>query len=927
MPFNKHLLIFFLLIFHLSAFGQVTTQELFPNGDHEITLIVDIKKAKDARASGLLGKSSDVYLWAGAGSTETGSAFQFQPIGQNNFALPFDKGKMTPLGNDVWSIKINPRSYFSVPSGTPIVKLGLLLKSGDGKSQTEDFQLNLYTGSLAVKWLSPPNKFTLSEAGQTVNIRAAFSTKAYAELRLGTTLIWSQTATDSINVSYKLGAEQGKSNQFVLSLTAANEKIKDSVEFLTKPLVAVKDRPAGLKDGINYIGDRVFLSFYAPQKSFVYVIGEFSDWKVNPAYLMNRTPDENRYWIDLGSFPAGQEIAYQFSIDGNLSVADPLADKILDPNNDNDIPKKTYPNLKKYPVGGSGIVSVFSTGQIEYPWKIKNFLRPSSTNLTIYELLVRDFVEDKSYVTVADSLPYLKKLGINALELMPVIEFTGNDSWGYNPIFYFAPDKAYGTKNDLKYLIDKCHENGIAVIFDMVLNQADIENPYVKMYWDGTKPTANSPFFNVTATHPYSVFFDFNHESQHTQWLVDTVCQYWLNEYKVDGFRFDLSKGFTQKNSGTNVDLWGQYDASRIKIWKRIYQKIRSYDAGAYVILEHFADNSEEKELAEAGMMLWANAKFDMTKIVQAYPTNYDWISYKTRGFKQPHLINYMESHDEERLMVEIASSEAKKVFSESEKLDRMKLAAALFFIIPGPKMIWQFGELGYNISINSNGRTGTKPTFWNYLQDKERNKLLGVYQQFAQLRLNKSIFQTSDFKLDVGNLVKQVNLTEGNTQVILIANSGLEAKAFSLSFPVTGKWYDYFTGKSFDVSQSTLPINLLSGEFHLFVNEEWNNKNLNLVPWDIPNFQVLGIEKESVSALTIYPNPSRDVIHLSWEAENQLAVGVKIIDSMGRIVFEKEISQIPNAINDYKISDIHSLSAGIYFIQVGKDIRKLVVE
>lgn len=246
-------------------------------------------------------------------------------------------------------------------------------------------------------------------------------------------------------------------------------------------------------------------------------------------------------------------------------------------------------------------------------------------------MLVRDFVVDKRYVTVADSLPYLKKLGINALELMPIMEFTGNDSWGYNPIFYFAPDKAYGTKNDLKYLIDKCHENGIAVILDMVLNQADLENPYVKMYWDGTKPTATSPFFNVTATHPYSVFFDFNHESPHTQWLVDAVCQYWLTEYKMDGFRFDLSKGFTQINSGTNVDLWGKYDASRIKIWKRIFNQIRTYDSNAYVILEHFADNLEEKELGDYGMMLWANAKFDMTKIIQAYPTNYDWISYKMR--------------------------------------------------------------------------------------------------------------------------------------------------------------------------------------------------------------------------------------------------------------------------------------------------------
>lgn len=926
MQFKKQLFFLFLLV-NFKALGQVTTQELFPNAENEISIIVDLKKAKDSRATGLLGKSSDVYLWSGAGSTESGNAFQYQPFGQTNFSMPFEKGKMTPLGNDVWSIKITPRSYFSVPTGTPIFKLGLLLKSGDGKSQTEDFLLNLYSGTLGIKWLVPADKFTLSEANKTVNIRANFSAKSNAELRVGSTLIWSQTATDSVNVSYTLGAEQGKSYEFILSLESGNVKYKDSIQIVTKPSVTIKERPAGIKDGITYVNDHVFLSLYAPLKSFVYAIGEFSDWKVNPKYLMNRTSDENRYWIDLGSFPSGQEVAYQYYIDGSLTVADPLADQILDPNNDAYISSKTYPNLKKYPFGPSGIVSVFSTGQKDYPWTIKNFIRPSPINLNIYELLVRDFVADKRYVTVADSLPYLKKLGINALELMPIMEFTGNDSWGYNPIFYFAPDKAYGTKNELKYLIDKCHENGIAVILDMVLNQADLENPYVKMYWDGTKPTVNSPFFNVKATHPFNVFYDFNHESQYTQWLVDAVCQYWLTEYKMDGFRFDLSKGFTQINSETNVDLWGKYDASRIKIWKRIFNKIRSYDANAYVILEHFAENLEEKELADYGMMLWANAKFDMTKIIQAYPNTYDWISYKMRGFTNPHLVNYIESHDEERLMVEIAGTAARKVFSGGEKLDRMKMAAALFYIIPGPKMIWQFGELGYDVSINSNGRTGTKPVLWNLLQDKERVKLLGVYQQLANLRLSKTIFQTTDYRMDVANEVKQVNLIEGNSQVLLIANSGPETKSSTLTFPVTGKWYDYFSGQSFDVTNKTLPINLVSGEFHLFINEAWNNKNLNLVPWTVPNFQVLGTAKESVLSLHVYPNPSDDVIHISWDAGNSTEVSLKIMDNIGREVLSKQIPQIPNRLNEFEFSKTDLLKTGIYFIQMGNAIRKLVVE
>jgi 1,4-alpha-glucan branching enzyme len=75
---------------------------------------------------------------------------------------------------------------------------------------------------------------------------------------------------------------------------------------------------------------------------------------------------------------------------------------------------------------------------------------------------------------------------------------------------------------------------------------------------------ATNKWFNVTATHPFSVFYDMNHESAYTKDYVDTINYYWLNEFKVDGFRFDLSKGFTQVNSGSDVGAWSNYDASRI---------------------------------------------------------------------------------------------------------------------------------------------------------------------------------------------------------------------------------------------------------------------------------------------------------------------------------------------------------------------------
>ena len=915
-------LIFFLL-FSISAFAQVTTEEIFPTGDKEITLIFDLKLAKDSRASGLLGKTSDVFLWSGAGDSDAGDAFKYQPAGQTNFSVPFDKGKMTSLGNDKWSIKLNPRTYFNVPAGNPIVKLGLLLKSGDGKAQTEDFILKLYAGAYALKWLSPTESFTLAEAGTSVNVRAKFSATSSISLKSAGTVLSSSASSDSINYTYALGTEKGKLHTLILEGTSGSSSLKDSVRILTKPLVVTEALPAGIKDGVNYVGNKVVLCFYAPSTSFVYAIGEFSNWSALPAYLMKRTADGLRYWIDIGVQEAGKEVAYQFWVDGKLAVADPLTEKILDPNNDKFITSATYSGLKSYPTGAKGIVSVFESGATPYVWKTTSFTRPASSNLQVYELLIRDFVADRRYKTVADSLGYLKKLGINALELMPVAEFSGNDSWGYNPIFYTAPDKAYGTKNDLKYLIDKCHENGIAVIMDIVLNQADYENPYVKMYWDVAKPTATSPFFNPTATHPYSVFFDFNHESTHTQWLVDVVTKFWLEEYKIDGYRFDLSKGFTQTPSGSNVDLWGQYDASRVKIWKRIYDKIRSYDASAYVVLEHFAANNEENELGNYGMLLWGNSKFDMARVAQGYTQDLSNASYKMRGFTNPSVMSYIESHDEERLMVEVTNG-GKKVFTAQEKLERMKMAAATFFTIPGPKMIWQFGELGYDVSINDNGRTGTKPLKWTYAQDSERAKLLKVYQQLGALKTTKPIFTTTDFTVGSLSAVKRNLLTKGSDYLLVLANPDINSQVVSASFPKTGIWYDYFSGKSFEVKDAEAKMNLLPGEFHLLTNVAWNTANLGLVPWSTPDFNIMGVEENALK-LQVYPNPTKEYVSLEWDSDAAGEVTLQLVDNAGREVWQQNITQQLGK-NTRSLSTAN-LSKGLYFIQLNNTKSKLLIQ
>ena len=262
---------------------------------------------------------------------------------------------------------------------------------------------------------------------------------------------------------------------------------------------------------------------------------------------MNRTVNDSTWWLTITGLTAGEEYAFQYFIDGNINVADPYTEKILDPWNDQDISTATYPNLKDYPEGKtSNIVGIIQTAQTPYVWPETDFTAPASADLVIYEVHVQNFTEAANIKTLRDTLDYLEQLGINAIELMPVNEFEGNLSWGYNPSFYFALDKTYGTKNDFKDFVAECHSRGIAVIIDMVLNHSYSHSPLVRMYWDGSSVTSESPWYNISCPHSNWCWgYDFNHESSATKYFVDRVTEYWLTEYKVDGFRFDFTKGFT----------------------------------------------------------------------------------------------------------------------------------------------------------------------------------------------------------------------------------------------------------------------------------------------------------------------------------------------------------------------------------------------
>ncbi|MEO7960355.1 MAG: alpha-amylase family glycosyl hydrolase [Ginsengibacter sp.] len=613
----------------------------------------------------------------------------------------------------------------------------------------------------------------------------------------------------------------------ILAVTGgACKKGSSGAESTPPPPTPVTDLPAGAKDGVAFInsGKSAIITLYAPAKRSVALIGDFNNWDP-AASAMKNTPDKQTWWLQIDNLDPDVEYAYQFLVDGSLKVGDPYCEKILDPNNDSYISNVTYPNLKAYPSGKTtGIVSVMQANQPTHVWQSNNFVRPEKNKLVIYELLIRDFTNEHSYTSTLQRLGYLKNLGINAIELMPVNEFEGNLSWGYNPSFYFAPDKYYGTKTDLQNFVDQCHAKGVAVILDMVLNHSFGQSPMVQLYFDGSKPTGISPWFNVDPKHPYNVGYDFNHESAQTKYFAKNVMKFWMQQYKIDGFRFDLSKGFTQNQSSDDA-TFSAYDAGRVAIWKDYNSYIKSIDANNfYVILEHFADASEEKVLAAEGMMLWNNLNYNMNEATMGWlaKSDFSWGFYSNHGFsKSENLVDYMESHDEERITYKnITYGNASGNYSIKDNLPtslkRDEMAAAFLFSIPGPKMIWQFGELGYDINIDFNGRTGEKPIKWDYYDDAKRKALHDAYARFIKLKTNNAIFNSTTFSYDLTSAIKYIKLTDAGNTVVVVGNFDVAGQSANVDFGAPGTWVDA-VGNSVSLSSNNYTASLAPGEYHIF--------------------------------------------------------------------------------------------------------------
>lgn len=913
---KKIILFLFILSIPLLSWSQIITstpQFITQSAGGPIDIVYDATLGTAGLKN--LAATDTVFAHTGVITTlsATGSDWKHAPTWLDNSK----KYKLVSLGNNKWKLSITPdmTTYYGLLPGEVVTKIAFVFRNKTGTLQGKDtggadIFVNVFQAGLNVAFTNPLSNQSVT-AGTTMNIQIGSSITSNLSLLINGTRVQTASAVTTLSYSYTFATADDYT--LIAQASLSGVIVADTIQVCVPAPVTDQARPAGLKDGINYIDNTsATLVMYAPGKNNVFVLGDFNNWSQLNAYQMKR--DGNYWWITLSGLTPGQLYGFQYLVDGTLKVSDPYTELVLDPWNDKWINQyySIFPNLKPYPVGKTdGLVATLQTAKTAYNWEVPTFNMSSRENTVIYELLLRDFTPEKSLDAAILKLDYLKNLGITAVELMPVQEFDGNNSWGYNPNHYFAPDKAYGTPDKYKKFIDECHKRGIAVILDMVFNQASGICPLAALYWDAVnnRPATNNPWMNPIAPHPYSVLNDFNHSFSGTKEYFKRVLQYWITEYKVDGYRMDLTKGFTQTPS-TEATA-SNYDQSRINNLSDYYNAAKAVKSDVMFILEHFCNNDEETALANQGMYLWRNSNNAYCQSAMGYPSSSEFTGMITSPRQW---VGYAESHDEERNFYKALVYGAGNMKTDSiARLKRIPLNIAFTTLLPGPKMIYEFGEMGYDYSINSNGgRTNEKQPAWKWLSLPLRKSAADASSKIMNLRkLYPSAFTSGSIITSIGSsdwtAGRRIALTHSDLNMIVLGNFDPTATiTANPNFQRGGNWYNLITGETFVVNNTSMTISMQPGDLLILTDRMINLPNGIANPvWD--------------NDCTLFPSVTNQNVYIS---SSTAVKTVKVYNLQGSLL-KSEIEK----------TDINlgNLSKGLYLIEVltqqGRSVHKIIKE
>ncbi|WP_073118625.1 alpha-amylase family glycosyl hydrolase [Wenyingzhuangia marina] len=942
------------------GFGQVVITPFPYEIDQETSITITVDPNSSLTDSNGFNNPAKVYLHSGVGTDANPWIHAVGNWGQDDGV-----GEMT-LINGLWSITFVPKDYYGLSSSafSSITKMGMVFRNEDGTQQFKDnggIDFLFKVGSFQLNLTSPEEgSTTIINSGEEVAV-AASNTDGNATYTLKTQngdVVNTQSSISSYNYTITNITEN---DIYTLEVTKDGKTISRDFNVIVDPGTINETMPLGLKNGINRVSaSDAILVLDAPNKDFVYVAGSFNGYHPNTTYAMKKDAVSGKFWLSLTGLNASEIYNYQYWVvdktpiansPSMVKTADPFSTLVLSPFDDPSISAATYPNMPTYPNGQEREVTVLQTEGDGYTWQVNNFVKPKKEDLIVYEVLVRDFDADRNYQDLIDKMAYFKGLNINAIELMPVMEFEGNESWGYNTSFHMALDKAYGTAAKFKELVDVCHQNGIAVILDIALNHAFGRNPLVRMWMndaDGDgwgEPSSENPYFNEAPKHSYNVGSDFNHQQVRTQAYVKQVVEYWIEEFKIDGYRWDLTKGFTQNCTESGESCTNAYQQDRVDILKQYADYQWDLDPTQYVIFEHLGTNNEEQQWANyrvdgesdgvsKGIMMWGKVTDAYNQLTMGYSNNADIsaMDYRNKGFSKPRLLGYAESHDEERLMYQNLTFGNSALSSHDVKdldvsLSRMSAHGASLITIPGPKMIWHFAELGMENSIytcnsgvvntpsdsvSGDCKLDTKPQpQWvnNWMQTTARKNIYDDWARLIELKIEEPVFE-GDFSIspDGNNIKQRIYIWDDNIasselkNVVVLSNFSVANLSLNPNFPYAGRWYDLMdvTGQTYiDVNNTTDEIAINAGQFKIYGNQ--------------PSIKLLSndrVEKNS-SSVNIQPNPNSGKFQLTIDR----ASTVVVYDMTGRL-----LKSFQGDFNSETFFDVSELEKGIYVLKIKKD-------
>lgn len=898
-------------------------------------------------------------IYAHIGLTVNGTRWQnVKGSWGNNTTQP----ALTFVSGTTYKLDLTPDlyTYFGVALTSSITEICVVFRNDAGNVQSADTFLNV--GVFQASLVQPTeNSTTIINSGQNLAISAT-NTNGNATYTLLANGVSINTSTTSSYSYTDLNITTNKS--YELQITQGTTSFSKKFSAIIDPGIIAQALPIGVEEGINYnLADptKATLVLDAPGKDFVYVAGSFNNWQSDSNYAMKKDPSTGKFWLELTGLTSGVNNTYQYWVvdttplagsPGLVKTADPYSTLVLSPFDDPSIPSVNYPNIPTYPVGQEREVTVLQTGQAAYNWLVTNFVKPKKEDLVVYEVLVRDFDANRNFQSLIDRIDYFKNLKVNAIQLMPVMEFEGNESWGYNTSFHMALDKFYGTSNKLKEFIDLCHQKGIAVILDVALNHAFVRNPMVRMWMNdpsGTgwgSPTTENPYFNIAAMHSYSVGNDFNHSAAVTKTYVKRVIKQWIQEYKIDGFRWDLTKGFTQACPSTVAGgqdaCTNAYQADRVTILKDYADYSWSLDPTHYAIFEHLGGDTEEQQWANyrigetpsKGVMMWGEMTYPYTQLIEGFATGADItrMGNVAHGFTAKRLMGYPESHDKERLMYSAmtygnGAGTAPPLNNLNNSLARMSAIGASSLLIPGPKMIWDFADLGMQNSIftcndgivNTDAdatpgdcKLDTKPQpQWtsNWLGITQRAKIYNDWAKMIALKISEPVFEGNyTISPDANNVKQRIYIYDDALpvsqlkNVVVLCNFSVADLSIIPNFPYIGTWYNLMDNTTINVTDVNAVLAISSGQFLIYGNKP---SSLGTV-----NFDLLSEE------IHLYPNPSSSYFIL-----NTNTTKVQIFSITGQLV--KSFNANQSKEYQFNISD---LNKGMYIVKAYNENNQVKV-